>query len=523
MIPLSHVNWGPTDALARDQHFIEKWVEPDEIKKCLISENWLISGEKGSGKSAIRRALVEIYGDQYLVAPIVDFNDITFKALYEHIVQLANTTRLSKTTTLSHFWQYAIIIELLIACANKNPKRYGDLLERIPVERASVSLNERLMRLLEEAWNKIDDFTGINGKPSNDRRKVKANLVASSGLTANFLNHLSNFPVEQDFLQLKNEFFNRIESENDRIVLVLDGFDRLKNDGTRREEIGLIFASLVDAIQVINCDPYLPGTFEIKAFIPHDRYVALPLRDSDKVDTMHVAIRWTRPSLQEFLKKRIELTPKLQQGNFQLLWRQVMPEKILNSHYRIEEDSFDYIVRHTMYRPRQMQIHLENLASEHRDKNIDPSMIPNSIAESSEKIAKYFIDEFKTEHPKLGHFIASLHKKDNVMEYVKFKKIVADAITKFHPKQVGLLLEDKVDTLYSMGFFGIVNFVEHGDELINRYCPPSRESKRHYVNFFFKSPHPSISGTLNDDSLIAIHPIFVNYSNLRPHPTLIIG
>lgn len=520
MIPLSQVKWGPTDALARDSRFSDKWTEPDDIKICLSGGKWLISGEKGSGKSAIRRALTEIYGDRYLAAPVVDFNDITFRLLYEHLVALANTTKLSKTATLSHFWQYALIIELIVAASNKMPERYADLLANIPAARATVPLNERLMRLLEEAWNKIDDFTGMKAGRQLDPQPQKANLIMSQGLTAKLLNQLSRFPLGHEYDKIKQSFFRRIEENGDRLVLVLDGFDRLKNDATNSNATKLIFASLVDAVQAIHSDRNLPESLELKAFIPHDRYLALPLRDSDKVDTMHAAIRWTRSSLKEFLKRRLELTPKLVQGNFGALWRQVLPEQTVNSHYRTEEDTFDYIARHTMFRPRQVQIHLEHLGSEHPDKNIDPSMIPRAISESSKKIAKYFIDEFITDHPNLGRFVSSFHRKDNVFEYRYFKAVVAD---KFSSKDNGLILEDKVDTLYAMGMFGVFNFIEPGVDVGDIYCPPTKESRRHFVDFFFKNPHPSISGTLQDDSLIGFHPVFADYSSLRPHPTLIVG
>lgn len=126
MIPLSNVNWGPTDALERDAKFPQKWIETPSIKKCLLKKSWLISGEKGSGKSAIRRALSEIYKSNFTTVSIVDFDDITFKALYENLVELALATKLSKTTTLSHYWQYAMIIELINACAKAKPTIYND-------------------------------------------------------------------------------------------------------------------------------------------------------------------------------------------------------------------------------------------------------------------------------------------------------------------------------------------------------------------------------------------------------------
>ena len=84
MIPLSNVNWGPSDALRLDAKFAMKWIESPSVKTCLQGTNWIISGEKGVGKSAIRRAIVEIYGENYLATPVVDFDDVAFKVLYHY-------------------------------------------------------------------------------------------------------------------------------------------------------------------------------------------------------------------------------------------------------------------------------------------------------------------------------------------------------------------------------------------------------------------------------------------------------
>jgi hypothetical protein len=51
MVALSKIEWGPDDALTRDKAFSKKWVEPPEISVCLDDSNWIVSGEKGSGKA----------------------------------------------------------------------------------------------------------------------------------------------------------------------------------------------------------------------------------------------------------------------------------------------------------------------------------------------------------------------------------------------------------------------------------------------------------------------------------------
>ena len=321
MIPLSDVTWGPINATENDKLFSDKWIEPDDIKHCLDYDCWIVTGEKGSGKRAIQRAMREIYGDEYFVAPLVDFDKITFRVLYENLVQLSNTTQLSKTTTLSNYWQYCIIVELIRACVKQTPDLYGDLLDDSPITRqGDIHISHRLMRLLEEAWNKIDDFTA--SRSIKKGRVKKANMLASGGLSADLLHDLSTFPLGDDYENVKSDFFRRMQLNKHRVVLILDGFDTLITQGTRPSSIQLIFESLVDAILTIRSDENLPEMFNIKAFVPHDRYLNMSLRDSDKVGAMLTAIVWNKDSLKEFVRKRIETTTKLKSANFQNLWRQ---------------------------------------------------------------------------------------------------------------------------------------------------------------------------------------------------------
>jgi hypothetical protein len=522
MIPLSKVSWGPIDALA-DKHFSEKWIEPDDIKKCLAPNRWIISGEKGSGKSAIRRAIIDLHRDDYFVAAVVDFNKINFRPIYENLVKLAQTTSLSKMAMLSHAWQYSIIVELAKGCAEKDQGFFEKIRKSIPAARFAPKLHGRLLALLEEAWNKVDEFTGFSPGYSKNRKHAKANLLGTAGLTAALLGELSTFPLDSKYEFFKNELFNLIRERADNVVLVLDGFDQLHHDtDVSREAIRLIFASLVDAILQFQTDLNMPEMLAIKALIPHDRYIELELRDSDKIDSLHWPIRWTRSSLKEFVKKRIENSTNIHASNFTSLWQQVFPEYVYNTRYKLEEDSFDYVLRHTMFRPRHMQAHLSNLATTHDGKNIDPTMVPGAISSSARSIATNFINEYKIDHPKLREFINLFSEKENIMEYQKFREFVQLALKKFQPGST-VTVEERIDALYAMGFFGLVKFVDSGAQLGDRYYPPTRESNRHYVDFFYKQPHSAISGRLKDDSLVALHPIFIDLVDLKPHPKLIVG
>jgi hypothetical protein len=201
-----------------------------------------------------------------------------------------------------------------------------------------------------------------------------------------------------------------------------------------------------------------------------------------------------------------------------------MPEFVVNSFHKVEEDSFEYILRHTMLRPRQIQIHLSTLAAAHPGLNIDPSMIPKSIAESNQKLAKFFIDEYGLDHPYLRRMILSFENKDRVMAFKTFREHVATSVTKFSEPGRRINIDEAIDSFYVMGLFGAVRFMEAGDARRDSYYyPPARDGKQHYVDFFFRTPDTTISSRLSDDSEVALHPIFADYAKLRPHPSLIIG
>ncbi|HEY1607061.1 MAG TPA: hypothetical protein VGF77_15845 [Allosphingosinicella sp.] len=523
MEPLNSVEWGPIDANRADELFTEKWIEPDHIRTCLDSANWIVTGEKGSGKSAIQRAIREIHESMYFVTPLVSFNDVTFRAISENLVSLADTTKISKTSTLSNYWQYCIIVELIKACSQKDGYIYGNVAQEIPQERRrrAAKLNFNLLSLLEEAWNKIDFFTEPEERGA--RRSRRANLLGSHGLSAALLHDLSTFPLDARFQGIKHEFYNLLSKHRHNVILILDDFDKLRNDGTKAESVQLIFESLVDAILSIRADSACPEFLSIKAFIPHDRYLRISLRDSDKISDISTSIRWTHDTLRQFVKRRIETTTKISGHSFSHAWQQVMPRVLVNPVHKLEEDTFEYLVRHTMMRPRQLQIHLGALAKRHAGMTISPTMIPKSVAASSAEIAKYFIDEFALDYPNLDKFVLMFSDKNNVMEYSKFREQILHGLRKFDGESGGYLVDSRIDDFYSMGLFGIVRFAEDNNLNSGHYYPPTREGRHHYVEFFYRRPYSSVSGRLQDDALIALHPVFVDYANLKPHSSLIIG
>lgn len=109
------------------------------------------------------------------------------------------------------------------------------------------------------------------------------------------------------------------------------------------------------------------------------------------------------------------------------------------------------------------------------------------------------------------------------MEYQQFSAVIEHGLHRYAGLNTPPPVDDMIDSLYSMGMFGVVHFLDPGQEASGMYCPPTKESRRHFVDFFYKNPHPAISGTLDATSVVAFHPVFIDYCRLRPHPSLIVG
>lgn len=308
--------------------------------------------------------------------------------------------------------------------------------------------------------------------------------------------------------------------------MILDGFDRFENHHEKASDINVVFESLVEAVYSLSIDEYTNSSVKIKALIPHDRFLNIFLRDSDKFDAIHKSIRWNTINLKQFLAKRIKRYSSFSQiHDFNHLWREIMPIKIMNPVYGINEDSCDYILRHTMYRPRQLQVHFEMLSSMYHNQNIDPTMIPKSIRDSCRKLTTYFIQEYYIDHPNLEDFIYRFKNKTNVMTYFEFREIVENSLEIFDVHDISV--RSKINTLYTMGFFGIIEFLDdHHEKMSDEYfyLPPRKTGvSRYRVKFYYKEPHNRISASLDDDDLIAIHPLFFDTANMKPHKDYVIG
>jgi hypothetical protein len=518
---INRIKWGPTDALDKDILFAEKWIEPIDIETCLSDEKWLITGAKGSGKSAIRKALTDVHNDRYFLVSAFDFDRLEIEAIISNIQSICSTLQVNDLGVVSRFWQYTIIEQFCHILARKNPSVYQGINDKFPHKSKRHGMSGTLLMLAEKMFTRISVATGAMQR----RREADPDLVRlamSSGLPAELLMNLTNFPIDQAFLESKDALFRALDNNGHRVMLILDGLDRVPINISDPKRYQLIFDGLIDAIFRIRKDHDISENLLVKAFIPDDRYIGSDHRDSDKIHSIQKSIRWNERGIKQFLYKRIILNDDISGRKFESTWSKIFPKNVKNEFYQLEEDSFDYILRHTMYRPRQVQNHLTYLAEHIGDDDNIRRKIPQLIAESCVAMAGDFINEFRIDHPNLDYFLGAFRGHKNVMPFSQFKGIVSNSLSRFNLGNDDRSVDAKIDKLYLMGLFGILEVFAGNDKFSGRYCPPTK-GERYFFDFHYKNPRNRVSTSLDVEVMIGIHPIFFDTYGMKPSDDFIVG
>ena len=527
MIPISEIEWGPIDASEKDDDFADKFIEPTEIKNLAREDLCIIPGEKGSGKTAFCKGLEVNHNNDYTGFVKIKLDRIEFSAIVKSLAELASLTETDSFTYVCNYWHYVLVIKSIDNYFSRNSKNLSIAETRIKNYLIKNGLAERgvtsiMLTLIDKCWGIAADFTSPN------KRLEGRFEVMPSNLEPQIVEKIKDYPIfDPEFVAVSAEFAELISKKKEKILITLDGLDRLntKSEDKNKKTLQIIFDGLAQSVYDVSISDKYKSKLVVKCLFPYDRYLSLPLRDLDKIADKTMELRWHYDSLKSFLRKRIQRHPKVTSAKeFNTVWTNVMPESITNKTYGVNENTYDYILRHTMYRPRHLQIHLKELSKRYPDQNIDPSMIAKSISESSKQLARNYVKEYEIDHPNMGAFLKKLKGINNILHYSDFRKIVGDLIKLYSPD---IDIDIKIDTLYKMSFFGVMDECGEHDDKIERahtYKPPRKIGVKPYRFLFqYVDPIDEITNELEEDDLIAIHPIFFDYCKLTPHPSFVVG
>jgi len=486
---------GDLDAAA-DQHFTEHFVESQELTRLLTNKSDIIYGSKGVGKTALRRALTEIKSDYFFATITIDLDDLSFAEVHSALEKLQNTaqreiTRLARTT-----WQNCLAMYCLDAVKDKLDTGLAERITAFLFEEgfANAGSNARLLTQIERIMLRVVGAATEMEKP------------APLGLTSNQQRAMSTFPISNEMKALLEESANAVRSAGTAVLVCIDGFDSIVDHTPASRQT--VFAGLIDAIHRLSRDGMVTSAFCFKAFLPQELAfdAARMVWDRDKFIYNTRYLRWREADFQTFVRKRLTPFSRTRSAQFLDVWHEHMPDRVQNDKHRADERSFQYILRHTLYRPRQVLAQLQNILSAWDEVSpalrVDPSFIPSVVASTNLVLAESVVAQLSVRYPMLDTFMKSWSGGPNTMRAGELRGRIGRLLDCGDAPAVDRCF----DALFNDGVFGIAPRA--------RAAKGSQSTKFQFG--FVGDRFQSIYSSVTDGDLLALSPMFHEFCGCTP-------
>lgn len=487
---------GDLDA-ANDRDFENHFFESTDLARILSSDSDVIYGSKGVGKTALRRALAELKSSYFFATKTIDLDHISFNAVHIALSKLKDTTQTEIATLSRNTWRNVLAMYCLEAVAETLPdthrlkKRIEQLCEQEGFEGADSNNNlmsqiERFLIMIAQAGLEEDAPTPL-------------------GLSKKQRNVVNIFPSNPEVHATLRECTNVIERSGKYVLLCLDGFDSIVDHTS--ESRRAIFAGLIDAIHKSSRDPLLAG-FCFKAFLPQEltEEAQSAVWDADKHLLNTHYLRWTDSDFQSFLKKRLLTYSKSRSSNFMDVWHEFMPDKVRNESHGTEETSFAYVLRHTLYRPRQVLTHLQKILDKWDEASssfrIDPSFIPPVVAATNYELARNVAAQLEIRHPGLTNFLQSWNGMPITTTANEFQERLLRIFKYLEASEVNIVFDD----LFNFGIFGIAS----------RQATEGSQQTTFRFGFVGDRLARNINTSVDQNTLLAFSPMFREFCGCTP-------
>jgi len=486
---------GDLDA-ANDRDFENHFFESTDLERILSSDSDVIYGSKGVGKTALRRALAELKSSFFFATKTIDLDHISFNAVHIALSKLKETTQTEIATLSRNTWRNVLAMYCLETVAETLPDTHR--------------LKQRIDRLCEQE--------GFEGEDSNNNLMGQIErfliMIAQAGLeeeaptplglSKKQRNVVNIFPSNPEVQSALRECSSVIERSGKYVLLCLDGFDSIVDH--TRESRRAIFAGLIDAIHKSSRDPLLAG-FCFKAFLPQEltEEAQSAVWDADKHLLHTHYLRWNEADFQSFLKKRLMTYSRSKSSNFQDVWHEFMPDKVRNDSHGSEEPSFAYVLRHTLYRPRQLLTHLQKILDKWDEGSssfrVDPSFIPPVVATTNYDLARNVAAQLEIRHPGLTNFLQSWNGMPITVTASEFQDRLLKIFRYLEASEVNTVFDD----LFNFGIFGIATKATKG-------------SQQTTFRFGFVGDRVArnINTVVDQNTLLAFSPMFREFCGCTP-------
>ena len=315
-----------------------------------------------------------------------------------------------------------------------------------------------------------------------------------------------------------------MEGHDRRCLLTLDKFDDYydefyrqgqKRDSVlqRRDFLSSLLHGLVLAARDLRHDIRFRWVDALFA-IPMDKFLELHIRERAELEQGHVLrLEWSPNELYEYVNRRIAYALNQQADEKLRPWERLFPFEVTNGSVKdVKENSFLYIVRHTLWRPREVQMYLRAIFQRMEEQRCaaDEEMFRRLVKSEAEQIVRReFVEEFMSEYPGLPGLMKKLEELSlkSVMPYTE----VCDRVAGVRLFDESMTAADVMLRLYHMGIVGVRQVLTRERRT---GLDPSITQNREEVAYRF-SYNSLINDPFSTAGTVVFHPMFFHYLDIR--------
>lgn len=513
----------------------------------------LLIGRKGAGKTALlvgyrhenrvdylAEADIDIIADEFPLEPLFHF-------FYKEIVRKINGRQqkeaqdtdlaqfLDPTKVATYAWKQSLVAAAVCMAAEKI--LHSDIVQTLS-EEEQKSLGEAhstVLGLIGAGNGKrpgatggellsgllvffFGNFTELFEAMLNDTAAGFAGLIAKiSTKLAIMAKTNTSEALRKPVQQIKHI----LERHGKKVLLTLDRFDDFYDEFQYRQDSGnllyekrtflaSLLKGLVIAARDLQRDAPNFSWMHMILTIPMDKFLELQLRERADLESNHVVrLEWSPKELYEMVNRRIASALELPEREVANAWKVLFPFDVANARVKeVKEDSFLYIVRHSLWNPREIQMYLKAIFAEMDRKSADEELIRRVVRQETENIIRR---EF------IGQFIGEFHGLQKVLN--KLNNVALRTVMFYEElcdKLGGLELFEDCRTpdqimlrLFHMGVIGIRMNARQGAGNL----PAITQQKREVAyRFCFNSDE---NDPFSPGCEVCFHPMFFEYLNLR--------
>ncbi len=475
-----------------DKNFESHFIKIKNLENIIDDDSDIIFGLKGSGKTTLCRALTELNTDQFLSTQTINLDNLSFSQIHSALRSLEATTKKELIKLASLTWKNVLLlysVETFAKTLSNDNALKQEIMNMIKNQQYSNDKsNSRILTFIQNLISKINNLGNLDEEDS------------PLGLTKKQYEEVDkNF--SDDLFELIVKVTELLQSRDKKIMVCLDGFDSIIDHSEESRQA--IFAGLVDAVYKCSKDELLNPFFCFKVFLPLELTEGVKSAhfDADKYIFNRHFLSWTKNEFKELITKRLGPYSKTHNKTFQNVWEEHFPSKIYNATHKTEEDTFDYILRHTLYRPRHLLIHLQFIFNKwNKPSKVDPSYIPKIVGKTNSSLAALIAAELEYSIPGVTQLLHSWNSISCTTTFGSFRNRLQRM---FNISSIEK--ESKVfDQLYNIGIIGYFK----QDQLSNK---PKNKME---ANFSYTKEHQYdrlVYNTIDPGDIIALSPIFQEY------------